>query len=229
MFIDGDYSQIELRVLAHIADDETLINAFKEGQDIHRLTASQVFSVPFDKVTPAQRSSAKAVNFGIIYGISSFSLSQDLKITKKEADLYIEGYFSKYPNIKKYMTNSVNFAKEKGYAKTLYNRKRNIPELKASNFIQRSFGERVAMNMPIQGTAADIIKIAMVKVYYRLKEENLKSRLILQVHDELLIEAHKDEKDIVRKILKEEMENAVSLKTPLEVDIHEGNDWYEAK
>ncbi len=229
VFIDGDYSQIELRILAHIADDETLINAFKDGADIHRLTASQVFGVPFSDVTPFQRSSAKAVNFGIIYGISAFSLSRDLKITKKEADSYIESYFKKYPNIKKYMTDSVAEAKKYGFSRTLYNRKRNIPELSSSNFTQRSFGERVAMNMPIQGTAADIIKIAMLKVYGRLKKENLKSKLILQVHDELLIEAYNNEKETVKKILKEEMETAVSLKVPLEVDIHEGHDWYEAK
>jgi len=229
IFIDGDYSQIELRVLAHIADDETLINAFKEGQDIHRLTASQVFGVPFDEVSASQRSSAKAVNFGIVYGISAFSLSGDLKISIKEAENYINGYFKKYPNIKLYMDNTVLNAKTTGSTKTLYNRIRNIPEIKSSNYIQRSFGERVAMNMPIQGTAADIIKIAMVKVYKKLKNENLKSKLILQVHDELLIEAHKEEKEIVKKILKEEMENAVNLKVPLEVDIHEGKDWYEAK
>ncbi len=229
VFIDGDYSQIELRILAHIADDETLINAFKDGADIHRLTASQVFGVPFSDVTPFQRSSAKAVNFGIIYGISAFSLSRDLKITKKEADFYIESYFKKYPNIKKYMTDSVAEAKKYGFSRTLYNRKRNIPELSSSNFTQRSFGERVAMNMPIQGTAADIIKIAMLKVYDRLKKENLKSKLILQVHDELLIEAYKEEKETIKKILKEEMETAVSLKVPLDVDIHEGSDWYEAK
>ena len=229
IFIDGDYSQIELRVLAHIANDETLINAFKEGQDIHRLTASQVFGVPFDEVTEFQRRNAKAVNFGIIYGISAFSLSQDLKIAKKDADLYIEGYFKKYPKVKEYMDNSVKFAKENGYASTLYKRIRSIPEISSSNFIQRSFGERVAMNMPIQGTAADIIKIAMVKVYNRLKKENLKSKLILQVHDELLIEAHITEKDIVTKLLKEEMENAVSLKVPLDVDIHQGKNWYDAK
>ncbi len=229
VFIDGDYSQIELRVLADMANDTTLINAFKEGQDIHRLTASQVFGVPFEEVTQAQRSNAKAVNFGIVYGISGFSLSQDLGISKKDADNYIDGYFKKYPNVKVYMDDAVSFAKKEGFAKTLFNRTRNIPELNASNFMQRSFGERVAMNMPIQGTAADIIKIAMVKVYYRLKEGNFKSRLILQVHDELLIEAFKDEREAVEKILKEEMENAVNLKVPLVVDIHCGNDWYSAK
>lgn len=229
VFIDGDYSQIELRVLAHMADDETLINAFKEEQDIHRLTASQVFNIDFDNVTNEQRSNAKAVNFGIVYGISAFSLSQDLSITKKEADQYIEGYFEKYPNVKKYMDNTVLQAKEKGFVFTIFNRTRIIPELKSNNFVQRSFGERVAMNMPVQGSAADIIKIAMIKVNNRLKEENLKSKLILQVHDELLIEAHKDEIEIVNKILKDEMENAVKLKVPLKVDVHCGNNWYEAK
>ncbi len=229
IFTDGDYSQIELRILAHISNDETLINAFKNGADIHRTTASQVFGIPFDEVTDFQRSSAKAVNFGIIYGISGFSLSQDLKITKKEADSYIENYFKKYPSIKSYLDNTVSDAKNQGFAKTLYGRKRNIPELSSSNFMQRSFGERVAMNMPIQGTAADIIKIAMLKVYERIKRENLASRLILQVHDELLIETYEDEKDVVKKLLKEEMENAVSLRVPLEVDVHTGNDWYEVK
>lgn len=229
IFIDGDYSQIELRILAHISGDETLINAFNNGDDIHRLTASQVFGVPFSEVTEYQRSSAKAVNFGIIYGISSFSLSGDLKISIKEAETYINGYFQKYPNIKTYMENIVLNARKTGFTKTMYNRIRNIPEIMSSNYNQKSFGERVARNMPIQGTAADIIKIAMVKVYNRLKKENLKSKLILQVHDELLIEAHNDERDTIKKLLKEEMENAVSLKVPLEADIHEGSDWYNAK
>lgn len=229
IFIDGDYSQIELRVLAHLSGDETLINAFKEGQDIHRLTASQVFNTDFDEVTSEQRSKAKAVNFGIIYGISSFSLSQDIGVSKKEADTYIEGYFTKYPKIKEYLNNLVNIAKEKGYSETLYNRRRNLPEINSSNFITRSFGERVSMNMPIQGTAADIIKIAMVNVHREIKKRNLKSRLILQVHDELLIEAHKDEADIVKGILVEQMANCIILSVPLEVDIHQGNNWYEAK
>jgi len=229
IFIDGDYSQIELRILAHMANDETLINAFREGQDIHKLTASQVFGVPFNEVTPLQRSSAKVVNFGIIYGMSAFSLSNDLNITKKEADSYINGYFKKYPNIKLYMSTVVETAREKGYAETLYKRKRSIPELSAKNYGLRLFGERVAMNMPIQGTAADIIKIAMLRVYRRLKKEKLKSRLILQVHDELLIEAHKSEADTIKDILKTEMEQAANLNVPLEADIHEGSDWYSAK
>ena len=229
VFVDGDYSQIELRVLAHMSGDETLINAFREGQDIHRLTASQVFNVPFDEVTSQQRSNAKAVNFGIVYGIGAYSLSQDIGITKKEADRYIEGYFEKYPKVRQFMTDMVDFARENGYAKTIFNRIRHIPEISSSNFLQRSFGERVAMNMPVQGSAADIIKIAMVKVHNRLKAEGLKSRLILQVHDELLIETRKEELDEVKKIMAEEMENAMQLSVPLETDIHVGGTWYEAK
>lgn len=229
IFIDGDYSQIELRVLAHIADDTNLINAFKEGQDIHRLTASQVFNVSFEDVTPIQRSGAKAVNFGIIYGKQAFSLSRDLGISKKEADRYIEGYFEKYPQVKAFLENVVEEAKATGCTKTIFNRIRFIPEINSSNFIQRSAAQRVAMNMPIQGSAADIIKIAMVKVYERLKKEKMKSRLILQVHDELLIEAHKTERDKVYEILNEEMANAVKLSVPLDIDVHEGVNWYEAK
>ncbi len=229
IFIDADYSQIELRVLAAMSGDETLINAFKEGQDIHRLTASQVFGVPFEEVTPLQRSNAKAVNFGIIYGIGAFSLSQDLGITKKQADEYIAGYFAKYPRIKGFIDGCVASAKDMGYGITVFNRRRYIPEINSSNFIQRSFGERVAMNMPVQGTAADIIKIAMVKVYNRLKREKLRSKLILQVHDELLIEAYNDEADKVSAILKEEMENAVDMAVPMLVDVHSGSTWYEAK
>ncbi len=229
VFIDGDYSQIELRVLAHIANDENLINAFNEGQDIHRLTASQVFNVAFEDVTPIQRSRAKAVNFGIIYGKQAFSLSQDLGITKKEAQRYIDGYFEKYPNVKSFMDGVIEEARQTGYTKTIFNRVRFIPEINSSNFIQKNAAERVAMNMPIQGSAADIIKIAMVKVYNRLKKEKLKSRLILQVHDELLIEAHKSEINKIYEILSSEMENAVKLKVPLDIDVHEGANWYEAK
>lgn len=229
IYIDADYSQIELRVLAAMSGDETLINAFKEGQDIHRLTASQVFNVPFEEVTPLQRSNAKAVNFGIIYGIGAFSLSQDLGITKKQADEYIAGYFAKYPKIKGFIDDCVESARTLGYGVTVFNRRRYIPEINSTNFIQRSFGERVAMNMPVQGTAADIIKIAMVKVYNRLKKERLKSQLILQVHDELLIEACNDEADRVSEILKEEMENAVDMAVPMVVDVHRGSTWYEAK
>lgn len=229
IFVNADYSQIELRVLAHMAGDEHLIQAYKEAQDIHRMTASQVFHTPLDEVTPAQRSNAKAVNFGIVYGISSFGLSQDLSITKKEADTYIQQYFRTYPGIKAFLDRAVSDAKEKGYAITMFGRRRPVPELFASNFMQRSFGERIAMNSPIQGTAADIIKIAMVRVNRSLKKQKLKSRIILQIHDELLIEAATDEIEQVKTILKEEMEQAASLAVPLEVDMHTGHNWYELK
>lgn len=229
IFLDADYSQIELRLLAHLSGDEMLIKAYQEGQDIHRLTASQVFNTPFDKVTSYQRSNAKAVNFGIIYGISAFSLSGDLKITRKEAQKYIDAYFAKYPKIKNYLDECVTGAKETGYATTMFNRRRKIDELRSRNFVQRGFGERIAKNMPIQGSAADIIKIAMVNVWKRLKEQNLKSRLILQVHDELLIEVHKDESDVVKEILVNEMVHAVEIAVPLEIDMHEGHNWYETK
>lgn len=229
VLLDADYSQIELRVLAHMSRDETLIEAFCENQDIHKLTASQVFKIPFDEVTSKQRSNAKAVNFGIVYGIGAFSLSQDLAITRKEAERYIEGYFEKYPKVKLYLERLVEQARENGYSETLFNRRRVIPEIHSKNFVQRSFGERVAMNMPIQGTAADIIKIAMVKVHRRLKENQLQSRLILQVHDELIIEANRNELSIVKEILKQEMEQAVQFSVPIEVDMHEGNNWFEAK
>ena len=228
-FLDADYSQIELRILAHISGDETLIQAFINNQDIHRLTASQVFHTPFEEVTATQRSNAKAVNFGIVYGIGSFSLSQDLGITRKEAEEYIEAYFVKYPRIKTYLKETIEEATQKGYSQTLWNRRRAMPELASKNFIQRSFGERVAMNMPIQGSAADIIKISMVKVHRALKEQGLRSRLILQVHDELLIETHIEEKDAVARILKDNMEQAVQLSVPLDVDVHQGNSWFEAK
>lgn len=228
-FLDADYSQIELRVLAHIAGDETLISAFQNDQDIHRLTASQVFHVPFDEVTPLQRSNAKAVNFGIVYGIGAFSLSQDLGISRKEAEQYIAAYFAKYPKIKKYLNETITNATEQGYVSTLWNRRRAMPELQSNNFIQRSFGERVAMNMPIQGSAADIIKIAMVQVHKALKEGGYRSRLILQVHDELLIETCLEEKEAVAKILKEKMEQAAHLSVPLDVDVHEGDSWFAAK
>lgn len=229
VFLDADYSQIELRVLAHISGDEVLINAFKSGQDIHRLTASQVYNTPFELVTNRQRSNAKAVNFGIVYGISAFSLSKDLGITRKEAEKYIESYFKTYPNVKIYLDNVISEAAKTTYAKTIYNRHRPMPELKSPNYNIRSFGERVAMNMPIQGTAADIIKVAMVKVYNILNNNKLKSRMILQVHDELLLLAHKDEIEIVKNILKENMENAAKLLVPLEVDIHMGETWFHAK
>lgn len=228
-FVDADYSQIELRVLAHCSGDEHLIQAYKEQSDIHRITASQVFHIPFDEVTPQQRRNAKAVNFGIVYGISSFGLSQDLSITRKEAAKYIDDYFATYPGIKTFLDDAVAHAKEKGYVVTLFGRRRPVPELSSSNFMQRSFGERVAMNSPIQGAAADIIKIAMIRVNQRLKDQKMKSRLVLQVHDELLIEAYEPELEEVQTILKEEMEHAADLKVPLEIDMHTGDNWYEAK
>lgn len=228
-FVDADYSQIELRVLAHCSGDEHLIRAYKEQSDIHRITASQVFHIPFDEVTPQQRRNAKAVNFGIVYGISSFGLSQDLSITRKEAAKYIDDYFATYPGIKTFLDHAVTHAKEEGYVVTLFGRRRPVPELSSSNFMQRSFGERVAMNSPIQGAAADIIKIAMIRVNQKLKKQKMKSRLVLQVHDELLIEAYEPELEAVQKILKEEMEHAAKLKVPLEIDMHTGVNWYEAK
>ena len=228
-FLDADYSQIELRVLAHISGDESLIAAFKSNQDIHRTTASQVFHVPFDEVTPLQRSNAKAVNFGIIYGKGAFSLGQDLGISRKEAEEYINAYFARYPKIKTFMEDTIKNGAKNGYVSTLWNRRRNMPELQSSNFMQRAAGERAAMNMPIQGTAADIIKLAMIKVHRALQEGGYRSRLILQVHDELLIEAYKEEKDAVAKILKENMEHAADLLVPLDVDVHEGASWFEAK
>jgi len=229
VFVDADYSQIELRVLAHMSGDKKLIEAYQQAEDIHRITASQVFHVPFEEVTSLQRRNAKAVNFGIVYGISSFGLSQDLSISTKEAKEYIDRYFETYPGIKGFLDGLVAGAKEQGYAATMYGRRRPVPELKSSNFMQRSFGERVAMNSPIQGTAADIIKIAMVRVHDRLQEEGLNSRLILQVHDELLVEARLEEVEQVEQILTEEMQQAAELKVPLEIDMHRGNNWYEAK
>lgn len=229
VFVDADYSQIELRLLAHMSGDRTLIDAYNEDSDIHRITASKVFKVPFDEVTSTQRSNAKAVNFGIVYGISSFGLSRDLSITPKEAKAYIDEYFKTYPSLKSYLDGLISDAKEKGYAETLYGRRRPVPELSSGNFMQRQFGERIAMNSPLQGTAADIMKIAMINVYNRLNNEGLKSRIILQVHDELLIEAVKEEQEIVVKILAEEMQNAAELKVPLMTDVHTGNNWYEAK
>ncbi len=229
LFMDADYSQIELRVLAHMSDDKQLIEAYQMEEDIHRITASKVFHTPFEEVTDLQRRNAKAVNFGIVYGISSFGLSQDLSISKKEAAEYIEQYFATYPGIKVFLDKLVADAKEKGYVTTMFGRRRPIPELSSSNFMQRSFGERVAMNSPIQGTAADIIKIAMIQVWARMKREGLKSRLILQVHDELLIETVLEEKEQVQTILTEEMQNAAKLAVKLEIDLHTGMTWYDAK
>ncbi|MGI6118757.1 MAG: DNA polymerase I [Bilifractor sp.] len=229
VYIDADYSQIELRVLASMSGDEKLIDAYRQASDIHRLTASQVFHVPFDEVTPLQRRNAKAVNFGIVYGISSFGLSQGLSISRKEAAEYIDNYFKTYPKIKSFLDGLVESAKEKGYAKTLFQRRRPVPELKDSNYMKRSFGERVAMNSPIQGTAADIIKIAMNRVRRRLEEENYRARLILQVHDELLIEAPREEAEAVSALLEHEMTHAADLAVDLVVDLHTGLSWYDAK
>lgn len=229
VFLDADYSQIELRVLAHMSGDERLIEAYRSAQDIHAITASQVFHVALEDVTPLLRRNAKAVNFGIVYGISAFGLSEDLSISRKEAMDYIQRYFETYPQVKGFLDGLVENAKESGYVVTMYGRRRPVPELKSANFMQRSFGERVAMNSPIQGTAADIIKIAMIRVDKRLREEGLKSRLILQVHDELLIETAMDELDVVRTILTDEMRQAASLSVELEVDVHDGKNWLEAK
>ena len=229
IFVDADYSQIELRLLAHMSGDDMLIEAYKMDSDIHRITASNVFHIPMNEVTDLQRRNAKAVNFGIVYGISSFGLSQDLSISRKEAAEYINKYFETYPGVKTYLDKLVSDAKEQGYVSTLFGRKRPIPELSSSNFMQRSFGERVAMNSPLQGTAADIMKIAMIRVFERMEQEQLKSRMILQVHDEILIEASLDEEEIVKKILEEEMKGAADLEVVLEIDVHSGTDWYEAK
>lgn len=229
VFVDADYSQIELRVLAHLSGDENLIQAYHQAQDIHAITASEVFDTPLSEVTDLQRRNAKAVNFGIVYGISAFGLSEDLKISRKEASTYIDKYFATYPKVKEFLDNMVKYAKEEGYVRTMFERIRPIPELSSSNFMQRSFGERVAMNSPIQGTAADIIKIAMVSVNRRMKKANMKSRLLLQIHDELLIEAAIEEKEQVKQILREEMMGACQLAVPLEIDIQEGMSWFEAK
>ena len=229
LFTDADYSQIELRVLAHLSGDRQLIEAYQSDADIHRITASKVFHTPFEEVTDLQRRNAKAVNFGIVYGISSFGLSQDLSITRKEAADYIEQYFQTYPDVKKFLDRQVQEAKEKGYTTTLFGRRRPVPELNSSNFMQRSFGERVAMNSPIQGTAADIIKIAMIRVWEALRKEGLSSRLILQIHDELLIETKESEAERVRQILETQMKGAADLAVSLEVDLHTGKNWYDAK
>ena len=228
VFVDADYSQIELRLMAHMSDDEKLIEAYGENKDIHAATASLVFKKPIEEVTPLDRRNAKAVNFGIIYGISSYGLSRDLSISVKEAAKYIDDYFKTYPKVKEFLDDCVKNAKKSGYSKTLYNRLRPIPELNDSNFMRRSFGERVAMNAPIQGTAADIMKIAMINIFDRLKRENLRSKLIIQVHDEVLLEVYEDEKENVMKLVEEEMNNAASLKVKLEADVNSGNNWFEA-
>lgn len=229
IFVDADYSQIELRVLAHMSGDERLIDAFNSNEDIHAITASEVFHIPLEEVTPLQRRNAKAVNFGIVYGISAFGLSEDLNISRKEATEYIEKYFATYPGIKKFLDELVTRAKEQGSAVSMFGRKRPVPELHSSSFMTRSFGERVAMNSPIQGTAADIIKIAMVRVDERMQQEGLKARLVLQVHDELLVECPAPEEQQVRVILAEEMQQAADMRVRLEIDMHTGMDWYEAK
>lgn len=228
-FIDADYSQIELRVLAHISNDEHMIDAFNKDEDIHKQVASKVFDTPMDEVTKEQRTRAKAVNFGIVYGISDFGLSEQLKIPRKEAKQYIEQYLSKYQGIKQFMEDIVETAKTEGYVETLFHRRRYIPEIKSNNYMVRQFGSRIAMNTPIQGTAADIMKLAMINVYKELQNKNLKSKIILQVHDELLIEAVEEEKEQVENILKQEMENVIKLKVPLKIDIEEGNNLYDAK
>ena len=229
VFMDADYSQIELRILAHMSEDEELIEAYRMSEDIHRITASKVFHTPFEEVTDLQRRNAKAVNFGIVYGISSFGLSQDLSISRKEASAYIEQYFETYPGVKRFLDNCIAKAKETGESRTMYGRRRPIPELSSSNFMQRQFGERVAMNAPIQGTAADIMKIAMIRVYDSLEREGLKSRILLQVHDELLLEVWEDEVEKVREILMRDMKGAAELSVSLEIDVHTGKNWYEAK
>ncbi len=229
IFADADYSQIELRILAHMSGDKGLIDAYHEGRDIHRITASKVFHTAFEDVTDLQRRNAKAVNFGIVYGISAFGLSEDLSISRSEAKQYMEEYFATYPGVKNYQDSAISEAKEKGYAVTMFGRRRPTPELKSGNFMQRQFGERVAMNAPIQGTAADIMKIAMIRVWRRLKSEGLKSKLILQIHDELVIETLIEEEEKVVKVLEEEMAGAAQLFVPLDVDCHTGSDWFEAK
>ena len=229
IFVDADYSQIELRVLAHISEDKNMIEAFCNNEDIHAQAASKVFNIPLEEVTKEERTKAKAVNFGIVYGISEFGLGEQLGVSRKKAKEYIEQYLDKYSGIKEFMTNIVEETKEKGYVETLYHRRRYVPELKSNNYMVRQFGGRVAMNTPIQGTAADIMKIAMINVYNKLKENNLKSKLIVQVHDEILVETLESEKEQVKQIVKEEMENVIKLKVPLLAEVEEGYNWYEAK
>lgn len=229
VLVDADYSQIELRVLAHMAQDTNMIEAFRENRDIHRATAAKVFHLPEDMVNSVLRSRAKAVNFGIVYGIGAYSLSQDIGVTRKEADAYINGYLELYSGVRDYMERVVQQAKETGYVQTLFGRRRYLPELSSSSFPMRAFGERVARNMPIQGTAADIIKIAMVRVQQRLEKEQRRARLILQVHDELIVEAPQEEADAIAELLTQEMEAAVNLSVPMKADAHVGQTWYEAK
>ena len=229
VLIDADYSQIELRLLAAMSGDAGMCKAFLDGADIHRRTASEVFGVPFEDVTGEQRSAAKAVNFGIVYGISDYGLARQLGITRKQAARYIELYFDRYPDVQAFLKQCVAKAKEEGAAKTLFGRRREMPELSSSNYNTRSFGERVAMNMPIQGTAADIIKLAMVRVHNGLKERGYKAKLILQIHDELIIDAPREEAESVAVLLKECMESVVALKVPLIAEVHMGHSWYDTK
>ncbi|MCF0121560.1 MAG: DNA polymerase I, partial [Oscillospiraceae bacterium] len=229
VLVDADYSQIELRLLAHISDDKMMQAAFLSGEDVHAVTASQVFGVPLEDVTPTQRRNAKAVNFGIVYGISAFSLSQDIGVSPAEARQYMNSYLDKYSGVRRYMEEIIERAKRDGFVVTLFGRRRYLPELSSSNHNVRSFGERVALNAPIQGTAADIMKMAMVAVFERLEREGLAARLILQVHDELIVECPADEADTVAVILSEEMERAASLSVPLSVEAHSGKSWYDAK
>ena len=227
IYIDADYSQIELRVLAHISGDRNMIKAFKNGEDIHMQAASRVLNIPIEEVTKEERTKAKAVNFGIVYGISDFGLAEQIGVSRKQAKEYIDQYLNKYSGIKRFMDTIVEDAKDKGYVETLYNRRRYVPELKSNNYMVRKFGQRIAMNTPIQGTAADIMKIAMINVFNKLKD--MKSKLILQVHDELLIETYPEEEEKVKNILKKEMESVIKLKVPLLVELSEGKNWYEAK
>ena len=229
VYIDADYSQIELRVLAHISEDKNMIYAFQNGEDIHKQAASKVFNIPIKKVTKEQRSSAKAVNFGIVYGISDFGLANQLGVSNKQAKEYINQYLEKYNGIKNFMDDIVESAKEKGYVETLFGRRRYIPEIKSNNYIVRQFGSRVAMNTPIQGTAADIMKIAMINVDKALQENNINAKIVLQIHDELLLEVKEEDKEKAKEILKECMENAMTLKIPLEVEVSEGKSWYYVK
>jgi len=229
LILSADYSQIELRVLAHMADDENMKTAYLEHIDIHTKTASEVFNLPLDQVTKEKRSAAKAVNFGIVYGISDFALSEDLKISKKEAKQYIDTYFSRYPKVKEYISSTIAKAEKELYVNTIFNRRRFIPEITSSNKIVKALGDRLAMNAPIQGSAADIIKLAMVNVSKRLKEEKLKSSLILQVHDEIILNVYKDELETVKELVKKEMESVIDFSVPLEVDINTGTTWYDAK
>jgi DNA polymerase-1 len=229
LLLDADYSQIELRVLAHMSRDQNMIDAFLKGQDIHARTASEVFGIPLEQVTPLMRSRAKAVNFGIVYGISDFGLARNIGISRSEAKQYIEQYFARYNGVRRFMDETIEFAKKHGYVTTMFKRRRYLPELASSNRTVRSFGERAAMNTPIQGTAADIIKKAMVDIYSALKENEYRSKLILQVHDELIIEVHRDEVDEIKDLVKDKMEGVVKMDVPLVADIHVGENWYDAK